>query len=99
MDYAKTEGYHWFNLGMAPLSGLPRHRLAPLWSRMATWISRHGDRFYKFEGLRSFKSKFRPEWRPKYLAYPSGVLLPQILIDVTTLIATAPSRARTEETT
>jgi phosphatidylglycerol lysyltransferase len=84
---------------MAPLSGLPQHRLAPLWSRVATWFSRHGDRFYKFEGLRAFKSKFRPEWRPKYLAYPSGVLLPQILIDVTALIANAPARARIEEPT
>lgn len=99
MDYAKTDGYRWFDLGMAPLSGLSRHRLAPLWSRVGTWLSRHGDRFYKFEGLRSFKNKFRPEWRPKYLAYPGGVLLPQILIDVTTLIASAPARTRTEEPT
>lgn len=99
MEQAKAEGYRWFNLGMAPLSGLPQHRLAPLWSRVATWFSRHGDRFYKFEGLRAFKSKFRPEWRPKYLAYPSGVLLPQILIDVTALIANAPARARIEEPT
>jgi phosphatidylglycerol lysyltransferase len=98
MEHSKAEGYRWFNLGMAPLSGLPQHRLAPLWSRAATWFSRHGDRFYKFEGLRAFKSKFRPEWRPKYLAYPSGVTLPQILIDVTMLIANAPARARIEET-
>ncbi|HEX2841061.1 bifunctional lysylphosphatidylglycerol flippase/synthetase MprF [Hyphomicrobium sp.] len=97
MDNAKGEGYRWFNLGMAPLSGLPQHRLAPLWSRLGTWLSRHGDRFYKFEGLRLFKNKFRPEWRPKYLAYPSGVLLPQILLDVTTLISSAPARSRTEE--
>ncbi|WP_439542897.1 bifunctional lysylphosphatidylglycerol flippase/synthetase MprF [Hyphomicrobium sp.] len=97
MERAKSEGYRWFNLGMAPLSGLPRHRLAPLWSRAATWFSRHGDRFYKFEGLRSFKSKFHPQWRPKYLAYPGGRLLPQILVDVSTLIANAPTRARTLE--
>lgn len=99
MDYAKANGYRWFNLGMAPLAGLSPHRLAPLWSRVGTWLSRHGDRFYNFKGLRAFKSKFRPEWRPKYLAYPNSVLLPQILIDVTTLIANAPARARTETTT
>ncbi len=96
MEYAKAEHFRWFNLGMAPLSGLSQHRLAPLWSRVGTWLSRHGDRFYKFEGLRSFKNKFKPEWRPKYLAYPSGVLLPQILIDVTALISNAPSRMKTE---
>lgn len=95
---AKTEGYRWFNLGMAPLSGLPTHRLAPFWSRAATWFSRHGDRFYNFEGLRAFKSKFKPEWRPRYLAYPGAVSLPAILIDVTTLIANAPESAHHEAT-
>lgn len=97
MERAKAEGYHWFNLGMAPLSGLPQHRLAPLWSRAAGWFSRHGDRFYNFEGLRAFKSKFKPEWRPKYLAYPSQRRLPQALVDVTQLIANAPRIARAFE--
>ncbi len=30
MLWAKARGYGWFNLGMAPLSGLGAHRLAPL---------------------------------------------------------------------
>jgi phosphatidylglycerol lysyltransferase len=94
MERAKAEGYRWFNLGMAPLSGLPQHRLAPLWSRVASWFFRHGDRFYKFEGLRSFKSKFHPEWRSKYLAYPQGRLLAPIIVDVAYLIANAPARVR-----
>jgi len=28
--YAKEQGYAWFNLGAAPLSGLAEHRLADL---------------------------------------------------------------------
>jgi phosphatidylglycerol lysyltransferase len=96
---AKSEGYHWFNLGMAPLSGLPRHRLASLWSRVGAFVYRRGDRFYNFEGLRSYKDKFKPEWRPKYLAFPGGLALPQILMDVTGLIASSPRRALSEETT
>jgi phosphatidylglycerol lysyltransferase len=99
MERCKADGYGWFNLGMAPLSGLPQHRLAPLWSRLASWFFRHGDRFYKFEGLRSFKSKFHPEWRSKYLAYPQGRLLPPILVDVANLIASSPGRVRGEERT
>jgi phosphatidylglycerol lysyltransferase len=43
--------------------------------------------------LRTFKEKFRPEWRPHYLAYLGDLSLPQILFDVTTLIATGPERA------
>lgn len=93
MEQAKTEGYRWFNLGMAPLSGLPQHRLAPMWTRMARFVSRTGDRFYNFEGLRAYKNKFQPEWRSKYLAYPGGLRLPQVLVDITSLIAASPQRA------
>lgn len=95
---AKSEGFAWFNLGMAPLSGLARHRLASLWSRIGAFVYRRGDRFYNFEGLRAYKDKFKPEWRPKYLAFPGGLALPQILMDVTGLIASSPRRALSEET-
>lgn len=93
MQRAKEEGYGWFNLGMAPLSGLPTHRLASLWSRIGAFLYRRGDRFYNFEGLRAFKDKFKPDWRPKYLAFPGGLALPQILMDVTALIASSPRLA------
>lgn len=93
MELAKKDGYQWFNLGMSPLSGLPQHRLAPLWTRLARFVSRTGDRFYNFEGLRAYKNKFHPEWRPKYLAYPGGLRLPQVLVDITSLIAASPQRA------
>ncbi len=93
MEIAKKDGYQWFNLGMSPLSGLPQHRLAPLWTRLARFVSRTGDRFYNFEGLRAYKNKFHPEWRPKYLAYPGGLRLPQVLVDITSLIAASPQRA------
>jgi phosphatidylglycerol lysyltransferase len=94
---AKAEGFQWFNLGMAPLSGLSTHRLASLWSRIGTFLYRRGDRFYNFEGLRAYKDKFKPEWRPKYLAFPGGLGLPQILMDVTSLIAASPRRALAED--
>ncbi|GLS21819.1 membrane protein [Labrys miyagiensis] len=99
LSQAKSESYQWFNLGMAPLSGLARHPLASLWSRVGAFVYRRGDRFYNFEGLRSYKDKFKPEWRPKYLAFPGGLALPQILMDVTGLISSSPRRALSEETT
>ncbi len=45
LESLKAQGGLWFNLGMAPLSGLPHHRLAPLWSRFASLIYRRGGRF------------------------------------------------------
>ncbi len=83
----KADGYRWFNLGMAPLSGLSRHRLAPSWHKLASFVAKNGERFYGFGGLRAYKNKFKPQWEPRYLAYPGGWMLPQILLDVTALIS------------
>lgn len=91
---AKREGYHWFNLGMAPLSGLPRHRLTPIWTKLLRFAYRQGDSFFNFEGLRAFKQKYKPVWRPRYLAHPGGLSLPHVLIDCTRLIGASPARAR-----
>jgi phosphatidylglycerol lysyltransferase len=80
MDYLFTElmlwgvanGYRWFNLGMAPLAGLEARPLAPLWPRLGNLVFSHGENFYNFEGLRNYKAKFDPQWRPRYLACPGG---------------------------
>ncbi|GBE04096.1 phosphatidylglycerol lysyltransferase [bacterium BMS3Abin09] len=83
----KQEGYKWFNLGMAPLSGLEDRALAPLWSRLGAFVFRHGEHFYNCQGLRQYKEKFDPEWKPKYLAYPGGFSLPRILANIASLIS------------
>lgn len=87
MLWGGAQGYRWFNLGMAPLSGLENRALAPTWHRMGSFLYRHGEAFYNFEGLRRFKEKFQPEWEPRYMASPGGLLLPRILLDVSTLIS------------
>ena len=87
MLWGAREGYEQFNLGMAPLSGLESHPLAPLWHRLGTLIYQHGEHFYNFEGLRAYKNKFAPVWRPKYLVAPGGIALPTILLDVAALIS------------
>lgn len=87
MLWARAEGYRWFNLGMAPLSGLERRALAPIWHRMGSFLFSHGESFYNFEGLRRYKEKFQPQWEPRYLASPRGLQLPRVLYDVSTLIS------------
>jgi phosphatidylglycerol lysyltransferase len=87
MQWGRAQGYRWFNLGMAPLSGLERHPLAPAWHRVGNFVFRHGEHFYNFEGLRRYKAKFDPAWEPKYLVAPGGAALPRILVDVSVLIA------------
>ncbi len=85
--YAKSRGYRWFSLGMAPLSGLGQHPLATQWHKLGNLLFRFGDNFYNFEGLRRYKSKFLPEWEPRYLASPGGFGLTAVLIDTTVLIS------------
>jgi phosphatidylglycerol lysyltransferase len=87
MLWGKHEGYHWFSLGMAPLSGLEAHALAPLWSKLGAFVFRHGEHFYNFHGVRQFKEKFDPVWEPRYLASPGGLALPRIVTNLATLIA------------
>ena len=76
---AAAQGYAWFSLGMAPLAGFEHHRLAPLWNRLGALLFRHGEQFYNFQGLRSFKDKFDPVWEPRYLASPGGLAVPFVL--------------------
>jgi phosphatidylglycerol lysyltransferase len=85
---AKAEGFAWFNLGMAPLAGLARHRLAPWPQSIGRLIFEHGGRLYGFAGLRQFKEQFHPVWRPRYLVCRPG-LLPLLLslADCTRLIS------------
>ncbi|WP_258526972.1 phosphatidylglycerol lysyltransferase domain-containing protein, partial [Xanthomonas oryzae] len=90
--WGQANGYTRFSLGMAPLSGLAEHRLAGRWNRFASLVARHGERFYGFSGLRRFKSKFDPTWRPRYLVAPGGMHLPAALLDVTRLISADPRR-------
>jgi phosphatidylglycerol lysyltransferase len=87
MQWGQREGYRWFNLGMAPLSGLEAHPLAPAWHRVGNFVFRHGEHFYNFEGLRRYKAKFDPVWEPRYLMAPGGIALPRVLMDVSVLIA------------
>jgi len=85
--WGQAQGYAWGDLGMAPLSGFEPHRLAPLWSRLGALLFRHGEQFYNFQGLRSFKDKFDPVWEPRYLASPGGLALAGVLTDTAALIS------------
>ena len=71
MEYGRENGFRYFNLGMAPLSGIEDKNtgLINLWNKAGIFIYKHGNHFYNFEGLKKFKNKFDPEWEPKYVAF------------------------------
>ena len=87
IEHYKAKGALEFNLGTAPLSGLSERSVARSWNRFGRLIYRHGGAFYNFEGLRTFKQKFQPDWRPRYLALPPNVSPMRVMGDVALLIA------------
>ena len=87
MLWGRSQGYEWFNLGMAPLAGLQNRSFAPLWNRFGALVFGQGETFYNFRGLHQYKDKFDPEWEARYLATPGGLALPLVLADLTALIA------------
>jgi len=87
LRWGRAEGYASFNLGMAPFSGMEDRALAPLWTRLGARLYRHGEYFYNFQGLRQYKEKFAPEWRPRFLAAPGAFHLPIVLTNVAALVS------------
>ncbi|MDO7836802.1 bifunctional lysylphosphatidylglycerol flippase/synthetase MprF [Sphingobium sp. HBC34] len=84
--WGQAQGYGWFTLGIAPLSGLDARRLSPLWVKGAAFLYRHGDAFYGFGGLRAYKAKFAPVWEPRFIAGPQGLSLARAMVDLQRLI-------------
>lgn len=87
MQWARQEQYRWFNLGMAPLSGLRSTAGAPIWHQLGNAIRGYGERFYNFQGVREFKEWFHPEWEPRFLVSPGGAARPIVLANIAALIS------------
>ncbi|MGO4109954.1 bifunctional lysylphosphatidylglycerol flippase/synthetase MprF [Paenibacillus sp. YAF4_2] len=87
LQWAKGEGYHVFNLGMAPLASVGESVYAYRGEQLARWVFLKGSHFYGFQGIRRFKDKFDPEWEPRYLAFPQNSLFLKLIIQVTRMIS------------
>jgi len=61
--------------------------LAPHWSKAGYFLFSHGERLYNFQGLRHYKEKFHPIWKPRYLAYPGSLRLPGVLANLALLVS------------
>jgi lysylphosphatidylglycerol synthetase-like protein (DUF2156 family) len=93
MDYLFTRCVQWakaqeiatFDLGMAPLAGLEDRRIAPVFARVGALVFEEGGALYGFQGLRSYKNKFGPDWKARFIAAPVSTPLPLALLDVALL--------------
>ncbi|MDE0885411.1 MAG: bifunctional lysylphosphatidylglycerol flippase/synthetase MprF [Myxococcota bacterium] len=87
MLWAQAQGYRWFSLGMAPLSGLAEYRHGIAWNRFGSMLFRHGEHFYNFQGLRRYKEKYGPTWEARYMASPGGMNFPLALANISSLVS------------
>jgi phosphatidylglycerol lysyltransferase len=66
-------GSEYMTLGLSPLSrrAVISQDESPLWLRWTlSWVRAHGRRFYNFDGLDAFKTKFQPErWEPIFAIF------------------------------
>jgi phosphatidylglycerol lysyltransferase len=68
-------------LGLSPLAEMDKsladNKIA---FKLLKLIYDKQNSYYDFKGLHHFKSKFSPEWHQSFLAYPSQMNLPKVLL-------------------
>ncbi|MGB9792724.1 MAG: phosphatidylglycerol lysyltransferase domain-containing protein [Thermacetogeniaceae bacterium] len=82
IEHFKKEGYTTFNLGLCPLANVGGQPGATLQERAVHFFYEHFNQIYSFKGLRQFKEKYAPTWEPRYLVYPSPLVLPKIALAI-----------------
>ncbi|WP_369060506.1 bifunctional lysylphosphatidylglycerol flippase/synthetase MprF [Caulobacter sp. 73W] len=82
LQWGRDQGYAGFEFGVAPLAGLEDRRLAPILSRVGHLLFERGEDIYNFRGVRRYKDKYDPLWRPRYVAAPHKWVIPLLMADV-----------------
>lgn len=81
INQAKADGKKYYDLGFSPLAEMDKslsdNKLA---YKLLKLVYEKQKRYYDFQGLHHFKSKFRPLWEQSFLVYPKQVTLPKVLL-------------------
>jgi phosphatidylglycerol lysyltransferase len=85
-EYGQAKGYHYFNLGMAPLANVGYSKYSFLEEKAAHLLYEYGSHFYGFQGLRSYKNKYVTDWRSKYTAYRRRSSILVTMLQLTSVI-------------
>ncbi len=70
-SYLGEHGYKQLNMGLSPLSGLEpdQENDRSAIDALLHFVYDNADRFYSFQGLARFKSKYEPHWQDRYIVY------------------------------
>jgi phosphatidylglycerol lysyltransferase len=94
LTWGRDQGYRSFDFGVAPLAGLEDRPLAPILSRVGRLLFERGEDFYNFRGVRRYKDKYDPLWRPRYVAAPHRWPLLRVVVRALGAIPRLPSPAK-----
>lgn len=78
VEAAKERGDTMISLSLSALAK-PEGDATDAGDRGRAFLMEHLKRFYDFEGLFRWKSKFSPEFEPRYLVYPDPLALPRVV--------------------
>lgn len=78
----RDEGLRGMNLGLAPLAGITGTASA---DRVARALYERADRFFNFQGLFDFKSKWNPRWEERFIVARSTATLAKVVPAVSTV--------------
>lgn len=85
--YGMDNGFSKFNMGMAPLSNVGISKYSFGSEKIAYQLYLHGQHFYSFKGLKSFKEKYADTWESRYVAYRRNTSLIFTMIQVILLVS------------
>ena len=94
MQTLAGQGYAALSLGSAPLSDVGVWRSSPLIERALHVFSNRAERFYNYQGLQMYKSKFHPQWQARYMAYPQAWDWASSLLATVRLVSAHDRRSR-----
>lgn len=78
--YFRDVGMTYFDLGMAPLSGVGQVEESFIQERLAYLVYHFGSHFYSFDGLYRYKEKYTPIWSPRYISYSKTAWVSYVLM-------------------
>ena len=64
------------------LSGIWTSRKSFIQERIAYLVYHFGSRFYSFQGLRDYKSKYATDWQPKYTLYSRDSWIAYVMLSI-----------------
>ena len=92
MNWAREKGYRFLSLGEAPMANWHSDDHIEKRSQLMSLGFRFGRHFYSYQGLRNYKDRFNPVWRPVYVAWPPDKPLDVVLADIAQIIGSSDTR-------